>query len=577
MRFLLFHFIVFRDRKYTIRFECNYSRVTTASPRVFHTECMQQPNTIIQPYHVASSTKGQSRSSKNQLAGQPLSENSNNRISSRRYARKQNQRNKESTTRPLHVNDRCPFHFVVFLATDDYWYLSTMRKGYNNECCFHEFHFPSYHPTVRKSDLTQEELDFISSSNRASLPVPSIRRLMQEQFDMHIDDHVLRRILNDNSTDLLLQISDDLSRNPGTEPLGPAQRLIRSFSMMEDVSYVYITHTLNSGFVTHRKKRKDSKQSNSFSNTEADNLSIVEEPQTERRTLSYEQAGVTEMAMSAWRNDLRINSNEILVAFAFIHDEDLRLTRMFPEYIAADLTFGTNSQQRSLFISAGVDGNGKVFTSLRCFMPSQQLKAFQWIFNIAFASLIGEETMKNIHLFTSDQEYNLVQSVKSLTIPKGLLETAVHRYDKYHIFIKEWRNYVVHNPLTTTIYKWLDSFFDDIETHEEYNMSLQLLRSHLDSQIVKDGISLKSYSSIREILDTIETNITNVGSHYFTKRTTFGYKGDSIVESCNAVLKNSSIKVDGRNNLDVSACTQMKAIKEKSEKRTRYFHEFIVL
>ena len=91
---------------------------------------MQQPFTIIQPYHLATSTKGHSRSSKNKLASQPLSENDTNRISSRRFSRKHNQRNKESTTRPLNDDEKCPFHFVIFLAMDDDWYLSTIRKGY---------------------------------------------------------------------------------------------------------------------------------------------------------------------------------------------------------------------------------------------------------------------------------------------------------------------------------------------------------------------------------------------------------------------------------------------------------------
>ena len=40
---------------------------------------------------------------------------------------------------------------------------------------------------------------------------------------------------------------------------------------------------------------------------------------------------------------------------------------MFPEFMGCDTTFGVTREQRNLFLSAGVDGNNKVFTAFHKF------------------------------------------------------------------------------------------------------------------------------------------------------------------------------------------------------------------
>ena len=74
--------------------------------------------------------------------------------------------------------------------------------------------------------------------------------------------------------------------------------------------------------------------------------------------------------MESWRKELSIkDSNKILVAFAWCHDEALRLCQIFPDFLACDVTFGVTKERRNLFLLAGVDGSNNVFTCSHCYMP----------------------------------------------------------------------------------------------------------------------------------------------------------------------------------------------------------------
>ena len=40
-------------------------------------------------------------------------------------------------------------------------------------------------------------------------------------------------------------------------------------------------------------------------------------------------------------------TNDISVAFAWAHDDELRYTEMYPEFLAVDVTFGVNCQKNN--------------------------------------------------------------------------------------------------------------------------------------------------------------------------------------------------------------------------------------
>ena len=115
------------------------------------------------------------------------------------------------------------------------------------------------------------------------------------------------------------------------------------FEKMTDVSYICVKHDIDSGFVTYHKEKNQDASSSKLSQTETTQLAH-------------------QIEIDSWRQTLGLNNNrEIMVAFAWSHDVELRKLRMFPELIAVDCTFGVNKQKHSLLTATGKDSTNKVF------------------------------------------------------------------------------------------------------------------------------------------------------------------------------------------------------------------------
>jgi len=85
------------------------------------------------------------------------------------------------------------------------------------------------------------------------------------------------------------------------------------------------------------------------------------------------------------------DDEDILVSFAWCHDEEKRMMVMFLEYPCTDMTFGLNREQRNLVTFVGCDGHNKSFTGFRCWMPSKQKFAYQWAIGVALPSLVHKD------------------------------------------------------------------------------------------------------------------------------------------------------------------------------------------
>ena len=115
------------------------------------------------------------------------------------------------------------------------------------------------------------------------------------------------------------------------QPYGThVDRLIVWFLKQNDISYLFVTHDVQSGFVTHKKEKRDEL--------------IVEDEE-------LEYISVYSNEISAWRRNLNIRDDRtILVIFAWCSDEVLRLAKIFPEYMACGTIFGVTKEQKNLFL-----------------------------------------------------------------------------------------------------------------------------------------------------------------------------------------------------------------------------------
>lgn len=62
----------------------------------------------------------------------------------------------------------------------------------------------------------------------------------------------------------------------------------------------------------------------------------------------------------------------------------------------------TNKEGRPLLLVGGQDGNGKMFTVLRAFLPNQRAWVFRWLFKTVFPLLLGLRNLEYVNLFLTD-------------------------------------------------------------------------------------------------------------------------------------------------------------------------------
>jgi hypothetical protein len=264
---------------------------------------------------------------------------------------------------------------------------------------------------------------------QGSADVTLIRTLMYNKLQLVINNNTIATARTEFMNTTLQELGIDPSASA-------CDRLLAFCRIREDISFIAVTHSVNSGFVTMKKNVRESKIMNISKDVAQDNSNAI----------NLEE-------ISSWRNLLKVDDGKkILVAFAWSQHEHQRKLFMFPEVLSADVTFGVCKEQRNLFRICGIDGELKVFQAMNCFMPSKQYRAYDWAINVAFPKLVGREICKFNSLFTSDQEMALVLSIRKFVNDKphddavtslgSLAGHSCHRFDMFHIFTKEWRNKV---------------------------------------------------------------------------------------------------------------------------------------
>lgn len=244
---------------------------------------------------------------------------------------------------------------------------------------------------------------------------------------------------------------------------------------------------------------------------------------------------------------------------------------MFPEYMAIDLTFGTNVQRRPLFLAAGIDGCNKSFTMFRAFTPSKSFSAMHWIIHRSMPQLMGSDTLRNVSIVSSDQEDSLVGNVTS-AITENVLPFAKHRIDYFHMFVLPWKKIVRDDSVVfSVIFNWIRTWFYSVESKAEFLLSLNLLRDYMD-KAVKPGSSNpatldeSSHMSILQLVDKIVSSIDSCANYSFMSYSTYGFVGSSFLEGINAQLKHGPISIDSRMNIDRSGYVQLQQVEERGQR-----------
>ena len=304
---------------------CNRHRISRAAKRKFDSNKIQQPGTFIQKAHGSTSTKHKSRSSTKTRTDICLE------LSILDHSKK---RNKIDTTRPTTSDLCCPFSIqLICTRSDSRWFIRSKDCNTNH----HSGHLPIavHHIETPLRHVKQDVMTYVEELLAGKIEPYKISTCVYNRYNVQLSYDT---ICQHHRYYLLHKINAASSKPYGTA----VDQLLADFKNRPDVSYLYVTHTITSGFVTHYKN--------------GSNIVQDENPNT---------ISVYQDEIATWRKQLSISdATQILVSFAWCHDEQLRLTRMYPEFLACDVTFGVTKEQRNLLVFVGVDSNNKTFPAM---------------------------------------------------------------------------------------------------------------------------------------------------------------------------------------------------------------------
>jgi hypothetical protein len=217
-----------------IRLQYIRYRKTRAIKRTFDVDTIQQPGTFIQQAHTTKGVRGKSSSASKQRTCQDMP-----------YSLSALNFNKEYTSRPQEQCDTCPFNISIVLnKIDQLWYLRydsylrnkivTIHRGYLSVCVDH---IP-----IKSVHLTADIDTFIKHHINQRVTASTITNPIRETYGKNVSESDIYKYRNKLMYATLKESSD--------KPYGtPVERLISHFSSREDVSFIYVIHDMNYGFV----------------------------------------------------------------------------------------------------------------------------------------------------------------------------------------------------------------------------------------------------------------------------------------------------------------------------------------
>ena len=232
--------------------------------------------------------------------------------------KKKARKNKVTSKRALLKENSCTFCLYIYCSTiDEKWYIakyspgvkenySVGRKCVTLEHCNHLPLCPS-HMIVHKGGLTIEMKKEINDLICSGASNGVIVKFAFQKYKVVLSHDQIRQFKVSRIDDIINQFSNDVD---GPPPVTAVDKLIALLRNMNNVTYVFVKHNIESGFVTYMKARKK-----------------LNDNPIEEKTCSA--SSCLQSDVDSWRNALRIsntdeNTDEILVSLAWCHEEECR-------------------------------------------------------------------------------------------------------------------------------------------------------------------------------------------------------------------------------------------------------------
>lgn len=262
------------------------------------------------------------------------------------------------------------------------------------------------------------------------------------------------------------------------------------------------------------------------------------------------------------RKALKVSDSQtLLLAIAWVDDEEIRKFLQYPEIAAGDDTAQTNSEARPMWVLTFKTRSNNLFTAIRAYLPSRSRFVYNWLWNEAIPQLLPEEGRHQIQLVVMDndeREHGTFQGAISKHYPK-----AMRRVCGFHVITQALlssrtsigapTNSSEESAAIAKHFKgWLYSWLVDggIENEAEFVTSKRDLYEWLDSKKVKDVMGEPwCANATRFVNKSIVPYEDLILSYLFSDQASFGMYTSSIAESAH-----SSNKAGSQNSIGCRPC-----------------------
>ena len=215
--------------------------------------------------------------------------------------------------------------------------------------------------------------------------------------------------------------------------------------------------------------------------------------------------------------DLR-NTQELMIASAWVLAPEIRLAYQFPEVLLMDSTADTNKESRPLFTITGKDSTGHMFTILRAFVPNERAWVFRWLFQTVMPALLGKDLLLRVRAVITDGDSQEISQLDDAL--KNYMPTAQRLRCGWHIIDRGWqrhcrslcgRDSAIKRNLQLWMYSWMRPGTGSCETEDEYKVSKALLLKYINSSHVVTTIGL---DACRKLETFIRSHVQPHEQHY---------------------------------------------------------------
>jgi hypothetical protein len=200
---------------------------------------------------------------------------------------------------------------------------------------------------------------------------------------------------------------------------------------------------------------------------------------------------------------------------AWVTDDDLNFTSMFPEAVFFDTAYGNIVERIPLYVGAGNCNNIMNFTVFLAFMPSEREWVWMYFYESALPDLLGNEVIYRIKQINTDGDRNIYELLTNLSLDENSPWYGVkHCICAYHKSDKLFKTKVSvrgnNKAFVEYAKRWIMTWCNSMDTEEEYRDSYQNFLSFMDNDLSKQGLG----HAHAQILDEYNRVLSPKGTSY---------------------------------------------------------------